>query len=704
MTQAQGEFLYLLSDDDVLLPGAIAKLLELIADHPDFDAFALNSRPFTHSPDEATEGIFRLDGDRTIPTRDGALVFLNTHITFLSCIAFRRANVLGKDYTDKVGTVLIQAFFFVDALAPGRGFYVTQQPFLAQRADNNQGFDFFQVFVTNFDRVLRYARHRGYSEAAVRQVRAKVLKFVCYIIGVFKTKGALGTIRPGLSGRPPAPVARLRPAPGSAAGHCPDDADTPAPIRAAFHTAARPLPPPPFPARSSPPEGSRMRTLLVLLVAANVAAPLWLSLRSCVSRRGLEINHVLIFSVGFVTYWILPIGVGLTGLARGLPQLQIWTYVFDDVPEAGLACYLLVTLGCFLAFWAGDAWMRRRMARRVRVYHRTFFYPLLLEVPLAFGLLGEIVYGFALRGQFFTGYAALIQEGTNTDATRGSFIAFSVFLLSLALVYTMRRAEMGREGRPFAALLRNRYVALYALFAVLVLSLGGRLYFVSSVVMLLVYRTVYFRRLSGRAALLLTLVGATASGVIGVTRLGGSAEAAGLVQSLLGEPLLTSLSLLRFVQDGYFEWLKFPVFLLSSFLNLVPSAVLPNKVDLILDPSQAGYVIFSPVGALNSYVSFMVNFGILGTALCFFGLAASLRFLALSDSRLLSRVIYVMVCGWLGSTFFRDPFLVSIVKNIFQFSILTPLAIVLAAQVASVALRAYLSPPGAAREPAAPAA
>lgn len=196
LTQARGEFLYLLSDDDVLLPGAVARLLELIAAHPGFDAFALNTRPFTHSPEEKTEGIFRLEGDRTLPTRDEALVFLNTHITFLSCIAFRRANVLGRDYSDKAGTVLIQAFFFVDALAPGRGFYVTRQPFLAQRADNNQGFNFFEIFVTNFDLVLRYARQNGYSPAAVRRVRARALRFVCYGVGVFKTKGAIGTIRP----------------------------------------------------------------------------------------------------------------------------------------------------------------------------------------------------------------------------------------------------------------------------------------------------------------------------------------------------------------------------------------------------------------------------------------------------------------------------------------------------------------------------
>ena len=440
-----------------------------------------------------------------------------------------------------------------------------------------------------------------------------------------------------------------------------------------------------------------MKVLLILLVAANVAAPVWASLRACVSRRGLEINHVLIFSVGFLTYWILPVAVGLSGLADGLPQLQIFNGVYAQVPEEELARFLLVTFGCFLAFWAGDAWMGRRMARRGRAYRRTFFYPLLLEVPLLFGLLGELAYAFPLRDQFFKGYTLLPAGGIGADPLRGSFIAFNVLLLALALIYTMRRAETSREPRPFAAVLRNRYVAFYVLFALLVLSLGGRLYFASSVVMLLVYRTVYSKRISGRALLSLAVVGAAASGLIGIVRLGagaGAGPASSLVaQSLLAEPLLTSLSLLRFIQEGYFDWVKFPSFLLGSFTNLVPSAIFPDKAAFVPDLTQSGYVIFSPLGALNSYVSWMINFGVLGTALCLFGVAASLRFLALSDSRLLSRVVYVMVCGWLGTTFFRDPFSISIVKNIFQFSILTPIVIVLSAQVASVALRAYLAPP-----------
>ena len=196
VVQARGEFVYLLSDDDVLLPGAVATLLELIAGHPGFDAFALNVRPFLLTPDEVTTGIFRLAQDKCLMTRDEALVFLSTHLTFLSCLAFRRSAVAEKDYTDKIGTVLIQAFFFVDALASGRGCLVTAQPLLAQRGDNNQNFSFFEIFVTNFDRVLRYARQQGYSEAAIRQVQTKSLRFLCYFLSVFKTKGAIGTIRP----------------------------------------------------------------------------------------------------------------------------------------------------------------------------------------------------------------------------------------------------------------------------------------------------------------------------------------------------------------------------------------------------------------------------------------------------------------------------------------------------------------------------
>ncbi len=197
LTQARGEFLYLLSDDDVLLPGAIAKLLSLIAEHPTFDAFALNVRMFREDPsEEGGSQPFTLKEDMVTHSPDAALELLSTHLVFLSCMAFRRANVLGKDYADKVGTVLIQAFFFVDALAPGRGFYATRQPLLAQRAENAGGYNFFRVFVTNFDLVLRYAHRAGFSGQALDAALRAHLRFIYHYALIFKDRGHYDELRP----------------------------------------------------------------------------------------------------------------------------------------------------------------------------------------------------------------------------------------------------------------------------------------------------------------------------------------------------------------------------------------------------------------------------------------------------------------------------------------------------------------------------
>ena len=60
---ARGEFAYILSDDDILLPGAIATLIELIKSHPDLDAFALNIRSFGVSVEEPGDVWFPVSRD-----------------------------------------------------------------------------------------------------------------------------------------------------------------------------------------------------------------------------------------------------------------------------------------------------------------------------------------------------------------------------------------------------------------------------------------------------------------------------------------------------------------------------------------------------------------------------------------------------------------------------------------------------------------
>ena len=196
--QACGEFVYLLSDDDILLPGAVARLLGLIGEHPGFDAFALNIRHFLTDPavDLAPARIFEVEEDRVFAGRDDALGFLKTHITFMSAMAFRRESVASRDYADKVGSIIIQAYFFLDALAPGHGLYLTREAYLAQRTDNVGGYSFYKVFVTHFAQVLDYARRAGYARRTIRRVEATHLRLLFSFSLIFKVRGTYGTLRP----------------------------------------------------------------------------------------------------------------------------------------------------------------------------------------------------------------------------------------------------------------------------------------------------------------------------------------------------------------------------------------------------------------------------------------------------------------------------------------------------------------------------
>jgi len=194
--QARGEFVYMLSDDDILLPGAVAKLLELIAAYPDFDAFALNVSHFTHDPQEQDLRVgFPLTEDRIIRDRDQALLLFGSHITFLSSMAFRRSAVVGKDYLLFDKTYMAQAYLFLDALAPARGLYVTSRRYLAMRQDNAQGYDVFRVLLTNFRRLMQYARQSGYSAEAVEDVCQQHLLNVYRVVMLLKSSG-IGTLQP----------------------------------------------------------------------------------------------------------------------------------------------------------------------------------------------------------------------------------------------------------------------------------------------------------------------------------------------------------------------------------------------------------------------------------------------------------------------------------------------------------------------------
>ncbi len=193
MHAGTGMYLYVLADDDILLPGALLKLLSLIEQNPSGGAFCLNLCAFAKSVSEIGPPVFTVPEDTMIADPSEALEFLSTWITFLSVMAIRRDVLTAKDYSPWIGSYLGHANVFLDALLKSGPLWITKEPLLAVRTDNTGGYSFFEVFVTQFSSLLRYAEQAGYTGAAVRRVRAQHLRrFVFSGIVTSRLRGDAG--------------------------------------------------------------------------------------------------------------------------------------------------------------------------------------------------------------------------------------------------------------------------------------------------------------------------------------------------------------------------------------------------------------------------------------------------------------------------------------------------------------------------------
>ncbi len=362
------------------------------------------------------------------------------------------------------------------------------------------------------------------------------------------------------------------------------------------------------------------------------------------SRRpgGIEINHVTTFTAGYLFYWWLPSLLGIIPIpdvASGL------TSYLNQIPTSRIFGYGASILACYLAFASGDLLgthpiiRARRSSRRPRTFESKLWRAEWIIVLLIF--LGACLKDYDV---FFQAYSE------NNLLVVGTLVAISLVLFSVSL-------RFGLEDRW-------GFMVGYFICAVVLLTIGGRLYFVSSILTLLIY---FSHRKPIRTKVL--LIGGVAAiclmGIIGVLRMHTPASILLIFLNVATESLFTSFSLFSYLHANPIAWIKAPAFLLGDLYNLIPSALV-NKQNL-QTLADSHYEISSPVGAMNSWVSFNVNFGLVGTVVFLFLFGYLMR----RHEKL--TVPYLMLTGFIAFTFFRDPFSVSLVKNMLEFSLLIPL-------------------------------
>jgi hypothetical protein len=371
-----------------------------------------------------------------------------------------------------------------------------------------------------------------------------------------------------------------------------------------------------------------------------------------------EINHVTLFTAGFLAYWILPIGIAL------ILTSQIQDALGGDLMSlyAGLGNtgeYLIICELIYFSFMVGDT-----LGRKQKVRSKGKLKPISESILFLFCAVGSLVAAIAM-------YAArdILLKGTYVAdpnlQERGLVAASCIFLFLPAVIHIV-------QTRPSSLkhLLLNRYMVVFWPANLVLFFSGSRLYFISFLLILVVYWTSFERRIRIARIGAFLLGAILLMGVVGAYRLGGGGGQS-IIANVVSEPMFTSFSLVSFLGSHSFYLWNFPVYLGSDLINLIPSAIFPGKILIMKEIPD----IYSPLGAMNSFVSFQFNFGIIGTLIFMFLLGYCLARLR-RRLDLWPKVAYVLTCGWLALAFFRDPFSVSLVKDILEFSLILPAAFI----------------------------
>ncbi|MGC2110587.1 MAG: O-antigen polymerase [Candidatus Korobacteraceae bacterium] len=393
-----------------------------------------------------------------------------------------------------------------------------------------------------------------------------------------------------------------------------------------------------------------------LLALIAVVLPCWYAYKRCVLRGRVEINHVATFTFGFLFYWITPLLVRLCAAKLDFPLASLWASWFRErliVPYA-LSCVVL-----YICFAIGDSlgmrWFHDQPRRSLEKIPRV-----VLSLVSVAGCLLLAYTVFAFR-------APLFRQASPTDvaaqAARGAVTACVVLLAIVCLILTIERPAETWKSR-----LGTGYFLSFIAGCAMMLLLGSRLYVASFLLMFAIYQSNFRQRFKLTTVVSGAVILALFFGVVGMWREQG--ELSGAFFNVVEEPMLSSISLVHHLRYKGISWLNTPTQLESDFLNLVPSVLLPNKIDILKKPDA-----YRPLGGLNSFVSFDLNFGMIGSGIFLLIWPILFRYCKSRSADSLWATIYILCSGWLAFTFFRDAFSISLVKAIVECSIVIPVAL-----------------------------
>lgn len=155
LERAEGKYIHLMSDDDILLEGALDTILRIIrSESPAY----INLNSCAYWQDKSKLSAPRIMLEKTMVTYDKAeyIKRLGVYITYLSATILRKEDFLEIENPQKyMGTHFLHAHIVLDILGKeNKKVVITKEPALACKMNNSGGFDLYEVWIRQYKKLL----------------------------------------------------------------------------------------------------------------------------------------------------------------------------------------------------------------------------------------------------------------------------------------------------------------------------------------------------------------------------------------------------------------------------------------------------------------------------------------------------------------------------------------------------------------------
>lgn len=284
--------------------------------------------------------------------------------------------------------------------------------------------------------------------------------------------------------------------------------------------------------------------------------------KKCIFERSkVEINHFFMFSLGFFFYFMLPILVLHLGMFQDEPGMSNLYILYNNIHKGKVVKLLISFWSIYSSFVFGSLLVEKRTKKKNKKLQRIKkVNKVNIKILLVCNMPILAYFIIVFRKSFMKGNLGQLSNAT----LRGTFVAYSLVFLAFSLFYTAYRYEKD----TFLEKVCNPVSLIYIILALLLLSLGGRLYFISSIFMVFVFKSVYFKKIKIINLFLGLISCVFGAGTLGIVRMGiFKVKLSEVLFNVFAESLYTSYSLISFLSyDNVVKAFQMPKYLVSNFI------------------------------------------------------------------------------------------------------------------------------------------